>query len=360
MASVKIEGGKFKSAIQVKANFRHSVLDSRLTHEHSNKDINKAETVRNTSIYGLTYAEVCAKYDNRIAELDATTNTNYRKDRLTCVGMVINLPDGVPEALQDRWFNRAADILKQHYGEENLIEMCIHRDEIHDYTDAISGHLRTSQIHGQAFLVPEHNGSLNGKWFTGKQNLIELNNKIDVMSQSEFGVKFMTGKGKTKGKRRTEDLKIASEKLAAEKIAELNERLEALEALEMASKVERDKLYDQAEKALKTAQSVSYWDVTNDVYEIMRNRRVTLHRKDGSTESMSYYDVVQAELQRRAAVQQQRQADELQRQQRQRSEAERQHAEKAKRFGDVVRNGGTGAASGTSTSIPQYDNPFEL
>ena len=131
MASAKFEGGKCKGSAKAKAFFLHDEKEQRLLHEHTNEHIDKSKTHLNTSAYGLSYEEICEKYDKRIAELDATTNTNIRKDRVTMQCIEIPVPEGLPHEKHQEFFDNVKDILCEMYGEENLIEAMYHRDEEH-------------------------------------------------------------------------------------------------------------------------------------------------------------------------------------------------------------------------------------
>ena len=82
MASVNFL--KCKGAGSVKAIMRHCDEDERQQHRHSNPDIDLTATASNESMKGLNYGEACREYDRRIDELDASSNRNKRKDRVTC------------------------------------------------------------------------------------------------------------------------------------------------------------------------------------------------------------------------------------------------------------------------------------
>ena len=54
----------------------------------------------------------------------------------------------------------------------------MHQDEKHAYIHAETGERCMSRSHLQCYVVPEHNGKLNGKWFSSRANMIKLNNSI--------------------------------------------------------------------------------------------------------------------------------------------------------------------------------------
>ena len=226
MASCQFKGGKCKSPQQVKAYLKHNDKEKREhTKEHSNQDINKDKTSENIDLLGLSYEEKCKKYDNRISELDATTNKNKRKDRVTMQGIVIPAPKDLPRDKYDAWFSRVHEILTVKYGEDNCIGSDVHYDEEHEYTDPETLLKTVSRAHLHYSTIPVLDGQLNGKWCSQRANIIQINNAIQDMSQQEFGIDFMDGT-KRKGHKSTESLKNAS------KEAELKARENQLKANE--------------------------------------------------------------------------------------------------------------------------------
>lgn len=189
MASVNFK--KCNGAGTAKAMMRHSERDERLSRTHSNPDIDKSLTANNTSLFGLTYAEMCQKYDDRIKLLDLTTNTNKRADRVTMFALEYSVPEGLNEALEDSYLSDVEKLIEAKYGRDNIIESCRHYDEKHEYMD--HGVTKMSRAHAHVFVVPEIDGKLNGKKFSSKRNMIELNRAIDDMSREKYHIAFMTG-----------------------------------------------------------------------------------------------------------------------------------------------------------------------
>lgn len=190
MASVNYM--KCKSAGEAKAMMRHSEKQERLKHEHSNPDIDKSCTEQNTSLYGLSYPDMCQKYDERIRVLDKTTNTNKRSDRVTMFSLEYSVPEGLPVWLENKYLADCEKIIAQQYGEHNIIESERHMDEKHKYVD--HGEEKMSRAHGHTFVVPEINGKLNGKKFSSKSQMMKLNQSIEEMSVQKYHIHFMTGK----------------------------------------------------------------------------------------------------------------------------------------------------------------------
>ena len=222
MSSAKFEGGKCHGSAKAKAFLMHDEKEQRLIHEHTNEHIDKAKTELNTSAYGLSYEEACEKYDKRIAELDNTTNTNKRKDRVTMQSIEIPVPKGLPHEKHQEFFDNVKDILCEMYGEANLIEAYYHFDEEHEYIDPETKKKEMSRNHGHYNFVPECEGQLNGKWFSSRANMKKLNGAIDRMAQKEFGLSFMDG-SKRKGRKTVEQLKNESKE--AELIQQMQDQV---------------------------------------------------------------------------------------------------------------------------------------
>lgn len=213
MASVNFE--KLKAAQQVKAMFRHCDEEKRLETNHSNIDINKSATPSNMQ-GNLDYNAACKKYDDRIAYLDSQPGANRRKDRVTCFGLNVPAPKDLKPEDEKAFFMLVLEIIKNQYGEDNIIQYYIHQDEKHKYINAETGEECMSRSHMQCYVVSEHNGKLNGKWFSNKSNMIKLNNAIHKMAQEQFGVMFMDG-SKKKSRKTVEQLKSESTYLEAQK-----------------------------------------------------------------------------------------------------------------------------------------------
>jgi hypothetical protein len=103
-------------------------------------------------------------------------------------------------------------ILTEKYGIRNLVNSYIHFDEIHDYKDAETGQERTSRVHAHYFFIPERNGQLDGKWFSSRANMVDVNKKIDDFCREHFRIRFMDGT-KKKSRKSVETLKNESNKI---------------------------------------------------------------------------------------------------------------------------------------------------
>lgn len=253
MASVNFE--KLKAAQQVKAMFRHCDEEKRLYTNHSNIDINKSATPNNLQ-GSLDYDAACKRYDERIAFLDSKPGANRRKDRVTCFGLNVPAPKDLKPEDEKAFFMDALEIIKNQYGEDNIIQYYMHQDEKHKYINAETGEQCMSRSHMQCYVVPEHKGKLNGKWFSNKSNMIKLNNAIHKMAQEQFGVMFMDG-SKKKSRKTVEQLKSESTYLKVQKeldkqTADLNARQTAVYAQEAALNNKAQELQEEEQILFKT------------------------------------------------------------------------------------------------------------
>jgi len=227
MASVNFK--KMKSVTEVKAVMRHCDREERIaTKVHSNDDIQQKVTRKNIQLQ-RDYKETCKRFDERLAFLDGQPDANKRKDRVVCFGLDIPAPAGMDKADTKDWFVKAYHLVCEQYGKQNVMNMYVHRDEQHEYINAETKEKCMSREHMHVIVVPEHNGKLNGKWFSSRQNMLKLNNTLQKMTESDYNLQFMDG-SKTKSRKRVEGLKRRSEALKAEeRVKELQDEINALE-----------------------------------------------------------------------------------------------------------------------------------
>lgn len=216
MASVNFEkikaGGK-----PVSAYIRHDDENERMIHNHANPDIDKRLTHQNKQWAGLSYAETNKKFRDRINFLDCTTNTNKRKDRVECYSLSVPIPDAVKD--KEAFFLDLTRMCSDRFGEDNLINSYLHVDEVHDYVDG--GVVKTSLEHVHVLVVPELDGKLNGKMFSGKEAMRSFNKEVDEMCREKYHCKFNTGEPARH--KTVEELKENSEK-ELEMLSNLSER----------------------------------------------------------------------------------------------------------------------------------------
>ena len=227
MASVNFQ--KCKGGASVKAIIRHCDSEKRKNASHSNESIDTTKTEMNLQYTfrfkkddgtkytkQLNYEETCKRYDKRIKAIDEGGNKNKRKDRVTCFALCVPAPEGIikPEDI-DKFYGGVNLILNEKYGRKNLVNVYIHFDEIHDYKDAETGQERTSRVHAHYFYIPERNGQLDGKWFSSRANMVEVNKQIDDYCRQHLGIRFMDG-SKKKSRKSVETLKNESNKIEYE------------------------------------------------------------------------------------------------------------------------------------------------
>ena len=259
MASVDFHC-KCKGGTQAKSIMRHNDKEERVKPEckHANPHLDKSKSHLNLAYKNVSYAEAKEIYDKRILELDATTNTNKRSDRVTMFGLEIPRPPDLEPQHYRRWFNRVCNLVEDWVGSDNFIEGYFHVDEVHDYYDTEEEGWKTSVEHAHLMVIPEMDGKLNGKAFSSRARITALNKEIEKMTQAEFGCRFHTGKGKRAGT--VDDLKVASaeamkqmEKELAQKEIELNAKSDSLdrELEERTSKLEAEYSERQAKLTVR-------------------------------------------------------------------------------------------------------------
>ena len=249
MASVNFE--KLKLPQQVKAMLYHCDKETRLAAEHSNIDIDKSVTLNNTQ-GNLDFYAAYKRYTDRIAELDQRLGANKRKDRVTCFGLNIPTPKDLKPEDEDAFFKEVLKIIAAQYGGfANVVQYFVHRDERHRYVNSETGETCWSRTHLHCYVIPEHNGKLNGKWFSNRSNMVKLNNSIHEMAQEQFNVSFMDG-SKKKSRKTVEQLKNESvflevQKEMEEQKASLDTRKGILDAREDELDAKEDELQEKEE-----------------------------------------------------------------------------------------------------------------
>lgn len=265
MASVQFDGGKCHGAGEAKAMMRHACADERVRHNHSNKDIDINKTADNTDLYGLTYDQMCAEYDSRMEhfvkvnkeELEAgLTRCHIRKDAVTLFDAIITVPKDLPREREDEWFADVESIINSHYGGQVVLDIKVHRDELHEYFDPDTKQSTMSRTHGHCFMIPTLDGDhLNGKQFSSKKNMQELNREIDAITREVYHARFLTGqKAKDRGFQSVEQLKAASEAARLERQAQqAQDNLDEIRREQARAERARDKAEKKAEAARREA-----------------------------------------------------------------------------------------------------------
>jgi len=206
---------------------RHCDAEERMRHEHSNPHIDPALTPGNRQ-GPRSYQRTLEALRDRLAELDAQPGANRRKDRVELFLLEVPVPAGHdPGAFARMVVGEIADM----YGARNVLQAYLHVDEVHEYLD--HGELKTSLPHLHVPVVPEVDGKLNGKAFSARARMEELNRRIDRGARALGGPPFLTGK--TPRKRSVEELKAQSYKDARQEAARARQEAQsAVKAAHMA------------------------------------------------------------------------------------------------------------------------------
>ncbi len=193
MAAVQFSGGRCHGRAEARAMIQHACADERINHEHSNKDLDVSRTFLNTDLHGLSYQQMLDAYDDRIAGYRAASTKALRKDAVTLLSLIIAKPAQLPADQEDAWYRDVEAVINRHYGASVVLDIKIHRDEIHEYTDVDTGQRVMSRTHGHAFVWPEIDGRLCAKQFSNRTNIISLNREIDEMTNERYHCAFLTG-----------------------------------------------------------------------------------------------------------------------------------------------------------------------
>lgn len=248
MASIQFAGGKCHGAGEAKAMMRHADKDERMTHEHSNTDIQKDLTSKNSDLHGLSYQQMCDEYDAAIRGYQERSQKALRKDTVTLYDAIITVPRDLPADREDDWFRDVEKAINDHYGKPVVLDIKIHRDEIHDYIDPSTKKTVSSRTHGHCFMIPDVDGRLNAKRFSSRANMTTLNREINSITIEKYQCQFLTGeKTVDRGFQTVEELKRASDK---EEL--LRDTVRARQELDGLIS-ERDELFRQADEYAKDA-----------------------------------------------------------------------------------------------------------
>ena len=308
MAGVQFAGGKCHGAIEAKAMLRHADKQERMIHTHSNTDIDITRTPLNSDLHNLSYDEMCAQYDdisdkfraiNAAEKATGTTKRGIRKDAVTLYDAIITVPRELPVEQQDAWFRDVEKTINEHYGRSVVLDIKIHRDEIHDYTDPATKRRITSRVHGHCFMIPTIDGEhYNAKEFSSRANMQRLNREIDAMSRERYHCVFLTGeKTVDRAFQSIEQLKRASD--LAEQDRQIAEKSRQITAADKHLKEAKE----QAEQARKSAQEAAQKAQEAQVQETQAQARAEQaqtdadeaekRRKEASKQARETYDAVQ-------------------------------------------------------------------
>ena len=225
--SAKWDGGKCKGAGHAKAVLRHCDKECReITKEHENEFIDKNLTKHNFDLLNRSYEEKAKFYDERIEQL--SENSLIRKNSVTMQEICIYPPDNFPEKKLNEFFQESMEALAELFGKENLVNADVHYDEVHRYFDAETKEYKWSKPHLHLGFIPEVEGRLCGKEFYSRKNIYRVNSVLDRMCKADFGISFLSGKGKEDRKHSFDEQKKVSTDLMMEireDLTQINENL---------------------------------------------------------------------------------------------------------------------------------------
>lgn len=209
----------------------HMETEARISHNHSNEDIDKEKTSQNYCIGTNSYRNAMASMYNRTKAVDAIIPPiRRRKDRVTCCMLEYPCPKEIERAGKaDVFFREFHKLIETYFGKENVHGSFIHKDEIHTYVDGKTKEEKESLMHAHTLVsayTPEK--GINGNAFETRPRLIEFNKLANEMCVKRFGIEYNTHEKARK--QSVEEMKIESRIAKLEKTFEtLNESILSLE-----------------------------------------------------------------------------------------------------------------------------------
>lgn len=202
----------------------------RMTHTHSNTDIDVNKTNENYWIGCENYQDMINSWSARQINADREHPPGrIRKDRITAVMVECKCPWEIAnQGKEYNFFNDFYGFMIKKLGAENVHGLTVHVDEVHDYEE--HGQIKTSMIHAHMMITPyaywqdskgiAHEG-INGKHFLTREMLRELQKEFNELCLEKYGIEYQTH-GEPKH-RSVEDLKREGQ---AQQIIKQREALE--------------------------------------------------------------------------------------------------------------------------------------
>lgn len=263
MAAPQWSGGKCKDIQKAKAFFRHNDKDRRMEANHTNLHIDKRKTKNNFTYFGLSYKELCDKFDEKLASVDTGRESSGKNARVILQSVILYPPAGLPKSKERDWFMSAGKVIESKFG-DNLLEIQFDMDEEHEYIDPETKTKKMSRNHGHVRLFPAVDGKLNAKQFSNRGTMVELNEALDDMSISLYGVPMIDGT-KRKGGKTVESLKSAS----------LQAEIDALEA-------EKKRVFEMREQARRDVYAMQL-----QLESVRRERDETARERDAAKRELA-------------------------------------------------------------------------
>lgn len=181
-----------KQAITSAGYSAHFDEQKRLTKKHANEHIT-SELTHSNACFGYPWEEAKKRLFERIEEVDSLLPPQrVKKDRVIAVMMCAPCP----AVLQNRsleFFEWLFDEAKAWFGSENVIASFVHRDEVHEYIDAMTKEKRLSLEHAHMLVVPFVPGKgVNGKNFMTRESLSAWQNHLAHVVPERFGCQWAT------------------------------------------------------------------------------------------------------------------------------------------------------------------------
>ena len=257
----KIHAGSEMSAMIMHA-FRH---DGK-TVKYRNGYINPELSYLNATIVqheGRRFDEISGKKEaerlkKRIEEIDKEIPPKrVRKDRVTSVAFCVSAMENLSPS-EEKWFFEMSyrKIEELCGGPQNISAGQIHRDEVHDYIDCVTGEKRKSRAHLHVIGIPYVEGvGINGKQFMTKARMVSLNKAIDRECRETIHKPFMTGNKGLTG-RSVEELQAESVRIVKKQAIEQAEQ-QHQQALDNLNKVsaETEAMEQKYQEILKQKES---------------------------------------------------------------------------------------------------------
>lgn len=221
----------------------HLGQKDRMEREHSNPDIDKTKSHLNYCIGCKDYEDAYQSMRKRVKEVDTKSPPMRLKNanqRVVAMSLVAYCPQAiVDQGREDEFFQALHKVYEGFFGGD-LHGQFVHKDEIHQYVDPKTHETKTSLPHSPSLVsayvewtekdkktdeVIMRQG-INGKNFSSQPKINQLNAAVDKMCREKFGVPYVTGAEKKKGKT-VEQLKAESQLAKIEK--ETDDFVKALE-----------------------------------------------------------------------------------------------------------------------------------
>lgn len=278
-------GGKAKGRAQARAWLMHDDTGERPERNHANADIDTSLTYQNRELgptADMTFKEKSVRLDARLDALGYKEGRGKNR-RVSMQAVCIYPPKGLlridkesglwePTIKLYQWFHRADALWREAVGDENCMGASVHFDEQHWYREKGSTEMKLSLPHLHECAVPvvkdlDGNEKISGKQFSSRARIIAFNDALENMTQEEFGMGYLEGKGAREGGNRTvEDLKADSAsveraaedaesyKAEAKKLLEHAERTAGEADRKMSRVVSREKSVEDRERIVASAE----------------------------------------------------------------------------------------------------------